>query len=107
MNVFNALESIPEKEIVTGFFARMVHSDQLTFSRVRSAKGSLLPEHQHPHEQITYVLSGQLEMVVNGQTQICKAGHVVVIPGNTPHSARVLADVELLDVFYPVREDYK
>jgi quercetin dioxygenase-like cupin family protein len=107
MNAFNNWENIAEKEIVSGFFARMVHTDQLTFSRVRSPQGSRLPEHQHPHEQITHVLSGELEMVVNGESRICKAGDVVTIPGNTPHSAQVLADVELVDVFYPVREDYR
>ncbi len=107
MNAFNPGENISEKEIVSGFFARMVHTDQLTFSRVRSPRGSRLPEHQHPHEQITHVLSGELEMVVNGESRICKPGDVVVIPGNVPHSAYVLADVELVDVFHPAREDYQ
>lgn len=36
-----------------------------------------------------------------------KQGMVAVIPSNTNHSARAITNVELIDIFYPVREDFK
>jgi quercetin dioxygenase-like cupin family protein len=35
------------------------------------------------------------------------AGDVVVIPGGVTHSARSLTPCRILDVFSPVREDYR
>jgi quercetin dioxygenase-like cupin family protein len=100
-------EDIREKELVPGFTARLVHTDEMTIGHVQAQRGSVLPEHQHPHQQVTNVISGKLSMTVDGKTKICEAGDAVVIPGNTPHSAEALTDCYLIDVFHPVREDYK
>ncbi len=100
-------EDVREKELVPGFNARLVHTDQITVGHVHAKAGSVLPEHQHPHQQVTNVISGELSMTVDGETRVCKAGDAVVIPGHTPHSARALTDCYLIDVFQPVREDYR
>jgi len=85
----------------------MVHMAGTSVAHVRLEKGAVLPEHQHVHEQVTNVLSGELEMTVAGKTHTCKAGDIVVLPSNTPHAARAITEVQLIDVFQPVREDYK
>jgi len=69
--------------------------------------GSALPEHHHPHEQITNIIAGEFEMTVDGVTRICRAGDVVVIASNKPHSGIALTDCRIMDVFNPPREDYK
>jgi len=46
-------------------------------------------------------------MTVNGQTQVCEAGGIVTIPPNALHSGKALTDCYIIDVFRPVREDYK
>lgn len=99
--------SLHVKEIVPGFVAKMVHTDELTVAHVRAMQGSELPEHHHPHQQITNIINGELEMTVDGNTMLCTPGMVVTIPSNVPHSARAISDCELIDVFHPVREDYK
>ncbi|MCB0636196.1 MAG: cupin domain-containing protein [Lewinella sp.] len=104
---YHLLSDIPEKEIVPGFFARMVHLEKLTVAHFRIVAGSTLPEHAHHHEQITNVIEGQLEMTVGGQTQVCTAGMSVTIPAHVPHSGRALTDCRVVDVFSPVREDYR
>jgi len=53
------------------------------------------------------VTKGELELTIDQETRIMKAGMVAVIPSNTNHSARAITKVEVTDVFYPVREDYK
>lgn len=106
-NFIRLEEDIREKELVPGFNARLIHTGQVTVGHVQAIEGSVLPEHQHPHQQVTNVISGELSMTVAGATKVCKAGDVVVIPGHTSHAAKALTDCYLIDVFHPVREDYK
>ena len=101
------LNDIPVREIAQGFFAKLVHGNQTTLSIVEIKKGSVLPEHKHTHEQITYVLDGELDMVIGGEKYLFTAGCVHVITSNTPHSAVALTNVTVIDAFSPVREDYK
>ncbi len=101
------VEDLEEKELVPGIFARFVHMKQMTIGHVRILQGSILPEHHHPHEQVTNVISGELEMTIGGQTHLCQAGQAIVIPGDVPHSARAMTDCYVIDAFSPVREDYR
>lgn len=94
------------RDIAPGLFGRFVHGETMTLSFVDIKKGSVLPEHKHPHEQITYIMDGELEMVIGGEKMLLTPGMVHVIPGNTPHSAVAHTDVKVLDAFHPVREDY-
>ena len=107
MQPFRSLSSLEEKELIPGFFGKMVHTDQLTVAHFRIERGSTLPEHHHVHEQVTNVVRGELEMTVDGETRVCKAGDVVVIPSEVPHSARALSDCRVIDVFQPARNDYR
>jgi quercetin dioxygenase-like cupin family protein len=67
--------------------------------------GSHLPEHQHPHEQITHVLRGRLHLTVAHVLHELVAGQSLCIPGETPHSADVPEDALVIDTFSPPRED--
>lgn len=107
MDFFYDTATLPEKEIISGFHAKMFHLNGLTIAYWRVEKGSLLPEHSHIHEQVTNVISGEFEMTVAGKTQICTAGGAVAIPSNVVHSGKALTDCYLIDVFQPVREDYQ
>ena len=107
MSPFQELSAIEERELIPGFHARMIHTDRLTMAHFRVVAGAELPEHQHPQEQITTVLAGKFSMTVAGETRVCTPGMAVVIPPDTPHSGRALEDCRLVDVFHPVREDYR
>lgn len=104
---FIELDSIKEKEVVPGFHARMVHSDTMTFAFWRIEKGATLSEHSHVHEQVAIIQEGELELVVDGVTHRLTPGKVLLIPSNVPHSGTAISDCRVLDVFYPLREDYK
>ena len=107
ISMFITTKDLPDFNIIAGYTAKLIHTDQLTVMHVTVAAGATLPEHQHPHEQITNVISGEFEMTVAGVTKICRAGDSIVTPGNTPHSGIALTDCKLIDVFNPPREDYK
>lgn len=101
------IDRIPEKEIVPGYHARFVHSDNLTLAYWRIEPGAALPEHAHVHEQVLNLLEGQFELTLDGQPHSLEAGAVVVIPSNVSHGGKALTACRILDIFYPVREDYK
>jgi quercetin dioxygenase-like cupin family protein len=55
-----------------------------------------------------WLLAGELTFTVGEETQLVKAGQMWRIPGGVPH--RVVAGSQparALDVFHPVREDYR
>jgi len=101
------IKNIKPKELVPGITGYYAHGDQLTFGYVELKKGSIVPMHQHIHEQITYIIEGELDMVIGGQPCLLTNGMYHVIPSNIPHSAVAKTDCKVIDAFSPVREDYK
>jgi quercetin dioxygenase-like cupin family protein len=101
------IDRLPVRELFPGIRARLVHTDRVTHSWVEVAPGGTFPEHQHPHEQIVSVLSGELDLVVAGVSHRLVPGSVFVIPPNVPHSGGSTAGARVLDAFAPVRDDYK
>jgi unsaturated pyranuronate lyase len=53
------------------------------------------------------MLEGTYELLVDGQSHVLSAGDVLVIPGDTVHSGGAHTDCRILDVFSPVREEYR
>ena len=104
---FINLQDIPQKELVPGFRVRFVHSENMTFSYWEVDEGAVLPEHSHPHEQVTTQLAGEFELTINGETRPVRPGDVAVIPSHTKHGGKARTRCYILDVFYPCREDYK
>ena len=101
------LNQIQAREIVPGFSAKFIHTEAVTIGFIDIKSGSKLPEHQHIHEQITTVLEGKLELFIEGQSYVLEAGQAVTIPSNIRHAALAHTDCKSIDVFSPVREDYK
>jgi quercetin dioxygenase-like cupin family protein len=101
------INNITGKQIIEGISGKYIHGDQTTLGVVEVKKGSLLPLHHHHNEQITYMLEGELEMTIGGETMTLKPGNFHVIPSNVPHSAVAHMDCKLIDVFSPAREDYR
>ncbi len=104
---FLDLEEIEVKEPVPGFKVRFVHSERMTFGFFDIEKGASLHEHSHPHEQVSTVLEGEFELTIDGQAQIMVPGKTAVIPSDAPHSGKALTNCKIIDVFSPVREDYR
>ncbi len=101
------LVDLPAKNLFPGITLRHVHTEKMTLGEGELAAGAVLPVHQHPHDQMSYMLAGQAEFTVGTETRVMEAGMCAVIPGGTPHSARALTACRFLDVFAPVREDYR
>lgn len=101
------IQHLPQKETVKGFKGRFVHTGTLTLAFWEIEKGAASPLHAHVHEQIMHVLEGQFQLTVEGETKVYGKDQLVVIPSNATHGGMALTDCKLLDIFSPVREDYK
>ena len=101
------LKDIPGKEMFPGYTGRFIHTGTMTFAFWEVKAGSTVPEHAHIHEQVAYIMEGKFVLTVDGTPIELEPGKVVVIPSNVKHSGIAITDCKLLDVFNPVREDYK
>jgi quercetin dioxygenase-like cupin family protein len=101
------IDDIEPIEIIQGYVARFIHTQNSTIAFWSVQEGAAMPLHQHIHEQVSQVLEGKFELVVDEKKYQLGPGEVVVIPPNAVHGGRALTYCRLLDIFTPVREDYK
>ena len=99
------LQTIQQTEPVEGYRVRFVQNMTLAFWEVKA--GAALPEHAHPHEQVSVVTKGCFELTIEGKQKTMQPGLVAVIPSHAQHSGKAITDCEIIDTFYPVREDYQ
>ncbi|HEV7780090.1 MAG TPA: cupin domain-containing protein [Chitinophagaceae bacterium] len=102
-----SIKDITPKLLVPGITGYYAHGESMSFGYVELEKGSSVPLHQHIHEQITYILEGELDMIIGEQACLLTAGMYHVIPSNMPHSAIARTACKVIDAFSPVREDYR
>ena len=89
------------------FDVRFIHTDNITVAFNELKAGAEVPAHHHIHETIDYVQEGELEMTIGNEIVQMSAGSVARILSNISHSAKALTDCRVVNVFYPVREDFK
>lgn len=104
---FHTIADIPAKEIVPGFTGRFIHSQNITVAYWGIRAGHSIPLHQHVHEMIVNVIRGRLELTIDNETRILEAGMSAIIPSMVPHRATGVTDCFVIDVFHPVRDDYR
>ena len=108
MSVFGNVSAVKPSKIWDGVLARAVHAERVTIGFVDIDPGVLVPEHRHDNEQVGFVQRGSVTMTVAGQARELRVGETYSIAGGVPHSAKAGADgVSVVDVFAPVREDWK
>ena len=87
-----------------GWHGRYFQSPSMTFAHYEFTKGSSIHEHSHPQEEVWQVIEGQLEMTVDGVTQVVGLGVAAVVLPNVPHSVKAMTDGKAIVVDYPLRE---
>ena len=104
---FKNFADIAVKEIAPGYYSKIIHTNNNSINFIEVAAGNTVPTHSHPHEQLAFVLDGEFELVINGEAQTLNKNMFAVIPPNVPHSGRAVTDCKLIDIFSPMREDFK
>lgn len=107
MPFYSAQERVG-KELFEGIVARTYWGEKLLLAVVDLAANGIVPPHSHPHEQAGIVLEGEVTFTIADETRTLRPGDVYVIPGGVEHSG-VAGDMpcKVLDIFSPVREEYK
>lgn len=86
---------------------KVLHTDLMSLATWKLDKGTELAMHDHPQEQIAFVLQGRMEFKTPGALTEVGAGEQIVFASNEPHGGKALEDSIVLDIFSSVREDFK
>ena len=105
---FGVHAETPAVEIFPGVFRRtIIWGERAMVCEITMPKGMVVPTHKHPHEQCGYLVSGRLEFTIGGQKGVIEKGGGWFVPGGVEHSVVTLEDSIAIDVFSPVRDEYK
>ena len=74
MNAIVGWNDLEIVEVMEGFTARFIHTDKTTLAYWQIAAGSVLPVHEHPHEQVSNILRGTFDLEINGETRTLNNG---------------------------------
>jgi quercetin dioxygenase-like cupin family protein len=100
------LAKIPTERLNPLLDRQFVFGEKGMLARLVLRAGCVVPLHSHENEQITYILEGALKFCLEGKDIIVRAGEILIIPANVPHSAEALEDTVDLDLFCPPRADW-
>jgi unsaturated pyranuronate lyase len=77
----------------------------MTFAHYEFDGGASIHEHFHPQEEVYEVIEGELEITIDGVSQIARPGMVAIVPSNARHSIKALTDGRAIIVDYPLRRE--
>jgi len=93
-------------ERLPGWHGRYFHSATMTFAHYDFVRGAAIHEHFHPEEEVYEVIEGELELTIDGETDIARPGIVAIVPANARHSVKALTDGKAIIVDHPARRDF-
>jgi quercetin dioxygenase-like cupin family protein len=102
------LESLNSTVARAGVTRRVFSGANATLAFTTLDPGHTPNPHSHPHEQIVYVLAGELRFVVGDEEAIVGPGDMLVVPPGVQHWAETIGSEPAIDlsVFSPRREEY-
>ncbi len=105
--MFCPADGQPLEQVAPGVSRRILAAGgRLMAVQVAFAAGVAAPQHAHPHEQVSYIVSGRFEWQLGDQKRILESGDSVYVPPGVTHGVRALEASVILDVFTPQREDF-
>jgi quercetin dioxygenase-like cupin family protein len=105
---FPELHECSRHTIFPGVHIRTSATDRLMLSLVDLEPGAVVEEHSHPHDQMGILLAGKAIFYIGDEQKTVTVGDMWRIPGGVRHRVVALDEpVKALDVFHPVREDYR
>jgi quercetin dioxygenase-like cupin family protein len=104
---FIDLANLKVTERLPGWHGRYFYSANMTFAHYDFQRGSSIHEHFHPQEEVYEVIEGQLEVTIDGTSEIARAGVVAVVPSNARHSVKAITDGKAIIVDFPRRPEFE
>ena len=95
-------------ELASGVLGRPLFGTGAMINLIEFGPGAVVPVHSHPHEQLGLVLRGVQILEIGGIDYPLGPMEGYVLPGGLEHGARCGPEgATVIDVFQPVREDYR
>ena len=106
--MFRKKDTGESKQLLEGIeLTTLVHGEKTLMGQFKIARGSAIPPHSHPHEQVAYVAEGEVIFLMDGEETHLRPGDMYLVPSGKPHSIQQLTEhVRLVDCFTPIREDF-
>jgi quercetin dioxygenase-like cupin family protein len=105
---FPVTDECSQRTIFTGVTIQTCSADKMMLSLATLLPRSIVEEHSHPHEQVGMVVQGRAIFFIGDEQKTLGPGDMYRIPGNVKHRVVALEEtVKALDIFYPIREDYR
>jgi quercetin dioxygenase-like cupin family protein len=87
---------------------RTFAGDHIQLSLVDIPADGVVDWHSHPNEQIGMMVAGRAVFQIGDEEKTLGPGDFYLIPGGVRHRVvPVSGPAQALDVFYPIREEYK
>jgi quercetin dioxygenase-like cupin family protein len=97
----------PWIELAPGIRRRTVTHGSTMYQMIAELEaGSVMPEHQHPQEQIMFIISGRMKVNLRGDSRELGPGESFYLASNVPHGVETLEKTVVLDTFSPPRDEY-
>ena len=104
---FYDLNNIPWEPVENGISRKILTLNQIMFVFYQLPAGLVTDaQHCHPHEQMAYILSGRIRMIVGSEEKVLGPGCGYLANSGVKHHLEVLEDTIILDGFSPPREDF-
>ena len=88
--------------------ARTYAGEHVQLSLVDIPANGVVDWHSHANEQIGMVTRGVLTFHICDETRVLRDGDFYLIPGGVRHRVEAGAEpAQALDVFYPIRDEYR
>ena len=87
----------------------LAYNDEAMLCHFDLKKGSSIPLHDHRATQIGYIINGKVRFIAESSEDEfeAKTGDSYVFSRFVKHGTVVLEDTEYVEVFVPVRDEYK
>ena len=95
-------------EVWGGVVGRAIEGERITLGVLELEPDCVVPQHEHPNEQLGICLEGQITFTMQGETKTLGPGGMWRILGGVPHQATAgPKGAVVIDVFSPPREDWR
>jgi quercetin dioxygenase-like cupin family protein len=105
---FPTSDECSKHTIFPGVTVQTCAAEHMMLSLATLVPHSVVEEHSHLHEQVGMVVEGKAVFFIGDEQKTLGPGDMYRIPGNVKHRVVALEQtVKALDIFFPIREDYR
>ena len=105
---FDSFKNLKRFQLAEGASAQALFGEGAMLNLVELAPSAIVALHSHPEEQLGMILRGSMTLKVEGTDHVLEEMDCYTMPGGVEHEGVGGPEGALvLDVFRPVREDYR